>query len=111
MLTNTANQEETIRKGFFTMPAGILFSSDKFKGENCKLVTPDAQVKMMEQIKNGYTERVNEINEGWIETGDLDPIVNLRYNNAVNVFPLESEGQRTPKKVENKYSDYKCFTK
>ena len=103
------------------MPAGILFSSDEFKGENCKLVTPDAQVKMMEQIKNGYTERVNEINDGWIETGDLDPIVKLRYNNAVNVFPLDQVGKqiigedgklkKIKVKTENKYSDYKCFTK
>ncbi len=121
MLTSQANQEETIRKGFFTMPAGILYSSDKFIGENCQLVTPEAQVKMMEQIKNGYTERFNEINEGWIETGDLDPIVGLRYNNAVNVFPLDQVGKqiigedgkqkRIKVKTENKYSDYKCFTK
>jgi hypothetical protein len=103
------------------MPAGILYSSDKFIGENCQLVTPEAQVKMMDQIKNGYTERVNEINEGWIETGDLDPIVGLRYNNAVNVFPLDQVGKqiigevgkqkKIKVKTENKYSDYKCFTK
>ena len=121
MLTNPSNQEETIRKGFFAMPAGILYSSDEFMGDNCKLVTPDAQVKMMEQIKNGYTERVNEINDGWIEIGDLDPIVKLRYNNAVNVFPLDQVGKqiigedgkqkKIKVKTENKYSDYKCFTK
>ena len=120
MLTKPANQNETIRKGFFTMPAGILYSSDEFKGDNCKLVTPLAQVNMMEQIKNGYNERINEINDGWIETGDLDPIVDLRYNNAENVFPLDQEGKKIKGedgkqknikvKVENKYSDYKCFT-
>jgi len=98
-----------------------LYSSDELMGENCQLVTPKAQVKMMEQIKNGYTERVKEINEGWIETGDLDPVVELRYNNAVNVFPLDQEGKRRigedgknkiiQVKTENKYSDYKCFTK
>jgi hypothetical protein len=50
----------------------------------------------------------------------LDPVINLKYNNAENVFPLESEGKRIigtdgkqkniKVKVENKYSDYKCFT-
>jgi hypothetical protein len=119
-MLNTNNQEENIRKGFFTMPAGVLYSSDAFKGENCELVTPKAQVEMMEQVKNGYLERVSEINEGLIETGYLDPVINLKYNNAENVFPLESEGKRIigtdgkqkniKVKVENKYSDYKCFT-
>ena len=119
-MLNTNNQEENIRKGFFTMPAGVLYSSDAFKGENCELVTPKAQVEMMEQVKNGYLERINEINDGWIETGYLDPVINLKYNNAENVFPLESEGKRIigtdgkqkniKVKVENKYSDYKCFT-
>lgn len=109
-MLNPNNQKENIRKGFFTMPAGVLYSSDVFKGENCELVTPKAQVEMMEQVKNGYIERVKEINSGWIETGDLDPVINLKYNNAENVFPLETTGKKEPKKVENKYSDYKCFT-
>ena len=120
VMLNPNNQEENIRKGFFTMPAGVLYSSNAFKGENCELVTPKAQVEMMEQVKNGYIERVSEINEGLIETGYLDPVINLKYNNAENVFPLESVGKRITGidgkqtnikvKVENKYSDYKCFT-
>lgn len=119
-MLNPNNKKKDIRKGFFTMPAGVLYSSDAFKGENCELVTPKAQVEMMEQVKNGYLERINEINDGWIETGYLDPVINLKYNNAENVFPLESEGKRIigtdgkqkniKVKVENKYSDYKCFT-
>jgi hypothetical protein len=64
----------------------------------------------MEQLRKGYTERRAEINEGVIETADKEPIADLRYSRTAGVFPLESEGSRPAKKVENKYSDYKCFT-
>ena len=108
MLKKQDNQ--TIRAGFFTMPAGILFSSYEFKGANCELVTPQAKVEIMKQVRNGYKERVKEINEGHIETADNTDVTKLQYNSAVDVFPLETEGVRVVKKVENKYSDYKCFT-
>ena len=102
--------DQTIRAGFFTMPAGILFSSYEFLGANCELVTPQAEVEIMKQVRNGYQERVKEINEGHIETADNTDVTKLQYNSAVDVFPLETEGVRVIKKVENKYSDYKCFT-
>lgn len=108
MLKKQENQ--TIRAGFFTMPAGILFSSYEFLGANCELVTPQAEVEIMKQVRNGYQERVKEINEGHIETADNTDVTKLQYNSAVDVFPLETEGVRVIKKVENKYSDYKCFT-
>jgi len=118
MLKKQENQK--IPAGFFTMPAGILFSSYEFKGTNCELVTPQADVKILEQVENGYKERVNEINEGHIETADNVDVTTLRYNLATNVFPLDQVGKRIKGedgkqknikvKEENKYSDYKCFT-
>lgn len=104
------HEDQAIPTGFFTMPAGILFSSHEFKGANCELVTPQADVNIMKQVKNGYKQRVKEINEGHIETADNTDVTKLQYNSAVDVFPLETEGVRVVKKVENKYSDYKCFT-
>ena len=56
------------------------------------------------------SKRVKEINEGLIETADNTDVTKLQYNSAIDVFPLETEGVRVVKKVENKYSDYKCFT-
>lgn len=118
MLKKQENQK--IPAGFFTMPAGILFSSYEFKGTNCELVTPQADVKILEQVENGYKERVKEINEGHIETADNVDVTTLRYNLATNVFPLDQVGKRIKGedgkqknikvKEENKYSDYKCFT-
>ena len=108
MLKKQENQK--IPAGFFTMPAGILFSSYEFEGDNCVLVTPQADVEIMKQVENGYKERVKEINEGHIETADNTDVTKLQYNSAIDVFPLETEGKIVVKKVENKYSDYKCFT-
>ena len=104
------HEDQAIPTGFFTMPAGILFSSYEFKGTNCELVTPQADVEIMKQVENGYKERVKEINEGHIETADNTDVTKLQYNSAIDVFPLETEGKNVVKKVENKYSDYKCFT-
>ena len=93
------------------MPAGTLFSKDDFLGSNYeKVPSADADV-IIDQLCNGHAERVREINEGRIETADNIPLNELDYTRVENVFPLEDdEKKKDPKKIENKYSDYKCFT-
>ena len=103
------------------MPYGILFSSNDFIGENCERIDPKVPTELMPKLRNGYAERVKEISEGRIETADNQPISELEYEQAGNVYPLDQEGKRvfdetTGKqknvkvKIENKYSVYKCFT-
>lgn len=101
---------KSVRTAYFVMPYGILFSSDDFIGENCQRITPEIQSELMPQLRNGYAERVKEISEGRIETADNQPISDIPYAQAENVYPLEKEGKRDPKKAENKYSVYKSFT-
>lgn len=101
---------KSVRTAYFVMPYGILFSSDDFIGENCQRITPEIQSELMPQLRNGYAERVKEISEGRIETADNQPISDIPYAQAENVYPLEKEGKRDPKKTENKYSVYKSFT-
>ena len=111
MLEQPKSQSSSVRTAYFVMPYGILYSTDIFIGNNCELITPQLQADIMEQLRNGYAERVKEISEGRIETADNQPIRELEYAKAENVFPLEDNGRvREPKKAENKYSDYKCFT-
>lgn len=109
MLLHHENPSASVRTAYFVMPFGILFSTDNFDGENCKHIDL-TQVELMPQVRNGYAERVKEISEGRIETADNLPISDLEYSQSGNVYPLDSEGKREPKKVENKYSVYKCFT-
>lgn len=110
MLKKHSSESTVVRTAYFVMPQGKLFSSDIFKGANFELITPDSQGDVMVQLRKGYTERRKEINEGVIETADNAPINHLKYAGTPGVFPLESEGSRPAKKVENKNSDYKCFT-
>ena len=110
MLKKHSEESAIVRTAYFVMPQGKLFSTDIFKGANFEQITPSSQGDVMEQLRKGYTERRAEINEGVIETADKEPIADLRYSGTAGVFPLESEGSRPAKKVENKYSDYKCFT-
>ena len=110
MLKKHSSESAVVRTAYYVMPQGKLFSSDIFKGANFELITPTSQDDVMDQLRKGYTERRKEINEGVIETADNAPLNNLEYAGTPGVFPLESEGSRPAKKVENKYSDYKCFT-
>ncbi|MBO7581197.1 MAG: hypothetical protein J6T38_06745, partial [Bacteroidaceae bacterium] len=102
---------QSVRTAYFVMPEGKLFSTDSFIGENFEHINPKLQVDVMTQLRNGYAERVKEISEGRIETADNVPVKDLDYTKSGNVYPLEDDGAKTyPKKEENKYSDYKCFT-
>ena len=110
MLLNHDQPPKAVRTAYFVMPYGILFSTDHFLGENCELITPKIQAELMPQLRNGYAERVKEISEGRIETAGNMPIKGIPYAQAENVYPLDAEGVREPKKAENMYSVYKSFT-
>ena len=110
MLLNHDQPPKAVRTAYFVMPYGILFSTDHFLGENCELITPKNQAELMPQLRNGYAERVKEISEGRIETAGNMPIKEIPYAQAGNVYPLDAEGVRKPKKAENMYSVYKSFT-
>lgn len=100
----------SIRTAFFVMPQGKIISSDNFADCHFEKVSRKTTDDIMEMLRKGYTERRREISDGRIETSDLVPITEIEYANVEGVFPLEKEGMRNPKKTENKYSDYKCFT-
>ena len=111
MLMNHEDHPQSVRTAYFVMPYGKLFSTDDFIGENFELITPDIQADVMTQLRNGYAERVKEISEGKIETADNKPIREIEYAQSGDVYPLEDDGKKKdPKKAENLYSDYKCFT-
>lgn len=111
MLMNHEDHPQSVRTAYFEMPKGKLYSSDDFSGEDFEKVSPAKQADLMALLRNGYKERVKEINEGRIETAEDKPIREIEYANVPNVYPLEDDDKKKdPKKAENKYSDYKCFT-
>jgi len=111
MLMNHQDHSQSVRTAYFVMPLGKLFSTDSFIGDNCEQINPQNTDDVMTKLRNGYAERVKEISEGRIETADNVPVKDLEYTKAGNIYPLEDDGaKKEPKKAENKYSDYKCFT-
>jgi hypothetical protein len=111
MLKNHQGHSQSVRTAYFVMPLGKLFSTDSFIGDNCEKINPQNTDDVMTQLRNGYAERVKEISEGRIETADNAPTGSLEYATTPGVYPLEDDGKKKDaKKVENKYSDYKCFT-
>ena len=121
MLEKHEQHSGPVRTAFFVMPEGVLYSADEFNGENCKQISPRIPADLMDQLRNGYAERVKEINKGKIETADNKPVASIDYMEVKNVYPLEQKGkqvmnettgrrQNIKVKEENKYSDYKCFT-
>ena len=93
------------------MPYGLLYSTDDFYGTDCEKITPKLKAEVIDQVIKGYAERLKEINEGMIETADNVSINQLAYAQKEGVYPLEDDGKKKdPKKAENKYSNYKCFT-
>ena len=110
MLMNHQDHSQSVRTAYFVMPLGKLFSTDSFIGDNCEQINPQNTDDVMTKLRKGYAERVKEISEGRIETADNVPTGKLEYATTPGVYPLEDDGKKEPKKVENKYSDYKCFT-
>jgi len=111
MLMRHDNPSSTIRTAYFVMPYGLLYSTDDFHGNNYEKIIPKLHAEVIEQVRKGYAERLKEINEGMIETADNVSINQLGYAQKEGVYPLEDDGKKKdPKKAENKYSNYKCFT-
>jgi hypothetical protein len=108
-LLNKRDPNKKVRTAYFEMPKGVLYTSDPFVGENVVTVG-EKNPNIMDSVRKGYETRVNELTSGEIETADGFPITDIPYGEETGVYPLDSEGVRQPKKVENKYSDYKSFT-
>ena len=112
MLEKHEDSPRNVRTAYFEMPLGKLLSTDNyFQGDYCEFIKPEAVDDIMEQVRRGYSKRVEEINNGIIETADNVLLTELDYAQTGGVYPLEDDGKKKgPRKAENKYSDYKCFT-
>ena len=104
------DKSANVRTAFFTMPQGKLITKDEFDGEHVDKLSV-ADVDLMEQLRKGYSVRLDQLKRGVIETADGVELSKLEYMQATGVFPIADDGKkRSPKKEGNAYSDYKCFT-
>jgi hypothetical protein len=102
--------KEVERTAYFLMPEGRLYSKESFKGSNCTQMTSDNKDDIVEQIKNSFSYRKEQIENGQIESGEGMNITELAYGKDTETkglfaLPTDDKGN----KAANKFSDYGLF--
>jgi hypothetical protein len=94
---------------YFLMPESHLYSLEHFDGLNCTQLQPANRDNIVEQLKNSFRYRKNQIDNGTIEIGEGFDCDTLDYYNDTEVcslFPLSiKDGQQ---KINN-FSNYQLF--
>lgn len=98
------------RTAYFLMPEGRLYSKLEFAGDHCVQLKPESDNDIIEQIKNSYHYRIQQIDNGTIEINEGLEIETLAYvkdTEAKNLLPLSVDN--SDKKIKSKYSNYVLF--
>ncbi len=97
------------RVAYFLMPESHLYSLEHFDGLHCTQLQPANNDNIVEQLKNAFFFRKNQIESGQIEIGEGFPCSMLDYYNATepeSLFPLNiTDGQQD----NNIFSNYTIF--
>ncbi len=98
------------RTAYFLMPEGHLYSKEKFVGIHCTQLTPENQENIVEQLRQSFFYRQEQLKSGHVEVGEGFPISMLDYHKDTeekNLFPLSTD--ETGAEKENIFSNYKLF--
>ena len=114
-LYKTALEKETNKKvvvvSYVLLPSLSIFTSSDLKGRRGTIsISPERDKPLLDEIKNSFAFRKNEISSGRIEIGDGKSQSFLDYaknQNDMVPLPLDEEGN----KKGNRFSDYECFKK
>ena len=114
-LYRTALEKETNKKvvvvSYVLLPSLSIFTSSDLKGRRGTIsISPERDKPLLDEIKNSFAFRKDEISSGRIEIGDGKSQSLLDYaknQNDMVPLPLDEEGN----KKGNRFSDYECFKK
>ena len=114
-LYRTALEKETNMKvvvvSYVLLPSLSIFTSSDLKGRRGTIsISPERDKPLLDEIKNSFAFRKNEISSGRIEIGDGKSQSLLDYaknQNDMVPLPLDDNGN----KKGNRFSDYECFKK
>ena len=114
-LYRTALEKETKRKvvavSYVLLPSLSIFTSSNLKGRRGNItISPERDKPLLDEIKNSFAFRKNEISSGRIEIGEGNPPSLLDYGkngNDMVPLPLDDDGN----KDGNFFSVYGCFKK
>ena len=105
--------KEVVATAYYLMPENCLYSTSSFEGEHTEKLEEVENIgkNLFQQVKNSYTYRLRQIQEGRIELGEGQPTDRLQYVSNTkdeNLMPLRI---RDGVKETNIFSNYKCFKK
>ena len=93
------------------LPSLSIFTSSNLKGRRGNItISPERDKPLLDEIKNSFAFRKNEISSGRIEIGEGNPPSLLDYGKIGNdmvPLPLDDDGN----KDGNFFSVYGCFKK
>ena len=101
---------EVERTGYFLMPEGRLYSREDFSGYFCEKVPTDDYSDLIEELRNSYCYRREQILSGHIENGDGMAVDALDYGKDMvekHLFPLHQESDGA--KSGNLFTNYPLF--
>ena len=104
-------KKKVVSVSYVLLPSLSIFTSSDLKGRRGTIsISPERDKPLLDEIKNSFAFRKDEISSGRIEIGDGNSPSLLDYaNNEIDMvpLPLDSDGN----KKGNKFSDYECFKK
>lgn len=102
-------RDEVERTAYFLMPEAHLYSKEKFEGIHCTRLEPANRDNIVEQLRQSFFYRKEQMDKGRVEIGECWPVELLEYNAVQqhNLFPLKSDNDGLQE--ENRFSNYLLF--
>ncbi len=98
------------RTAYFLMPEGHLYSKEHFEGLHCTQLQSENQDNIVEQLRQSFFYRKQQLDGGKVEVGEAFPLSMLDYCNDTeekNLFPLKAND--TGNEETNIFSNYNLF--
>lgn len=106
-----AEQRDAVeRTAYFLMPEAHLYSKERFEGIHCTQLQPANKDNIVEQLRQSFFYRKQQMTQGRVELGEGKAIENLAYTEALsqqNLFPLK--GDDSGLQPLNGFSNYNLF--
>ena len=109
-MLSAEKRDNVERTAYFLMPEGHLYSKEHFEGIHCTQLQAENNANIVEQLRQSFFYRKEQLDEGKVEVGEAFPVSMLDYYNDTeerNLFPLSTDDTGAEK--ENIFSNYKLF--
>ncbi|MBR6990272.1 MAG: PD-(D/E)XK nuclease family protein [Bacteroidaceae bacterium] len=109
-LLSVNERDDATRTAYFLMPEGHLYSKEHFEGNDCTQLVPANKDNIVEQLKNSFVFRKNQLLKGTVEIIDGKLAENSSYYNSTekkNLYPLNVDANGF--KDDNIFSNYGMF--